>query len=63
MPQSHQSTKADFFLKILAVITLAFLPFACMYSLDRQAEADYQKCLSWQADGYDVQCRHIEESK
>ncbi len=61
MPQSHQSTKADFFLKILAVITLAFLPFACMDSLDRQVEVDYQKCLSWQADGYDVQCRPIKE--
>lgn len=38
----------------------ALLPVACVKGLERQAHADYQKCLSWQADGYDIQC---DESK
>ncbi|MDO4450038.1 MAG: hypothetical protein Q4B79_03640 [Moraxella sp.] len=56
MTQSHQVTKVDFFLKIFVVITLALLPVACTKGLERQARADYQKCLSWQADGYDIRC-------
>lgn len=56
MTQSHQATKADFVLKFFAVFALALLPFACMDGLERQVYADYQKCLSWQADGYDIRC-------
>ena len=31
--------------------------YGCVTALDRQAEVDYQECLSWQADGYDVRCQ------
>lgn len=53
MPQIERT---DFAFRVFAIILLALLPFACTISLDKQAEADYQKCLSWQADGYDVHC-------
>ena len=25
-------------------------------SVDRQVKADYEKCLSWQADGHNIRC-------
>lgn len=28
----------------------------CDAALKKQAELDYQKCLSWQADGYPIKC-------
>ncbi len=28
----------------------------CDIALEKQAEVDYQECLSWQADGYPVKC-------
>lgn len=46
----------EIFGRIVAVALLAVMPLACMESLDRQAHADYQECLSWQADGYPVKC-------
>ncbi len=51
-----QTKCTDFAFRVFAIILLALLPFACTISLDKQAEADYQKCLSWQADGYPVKC-------
>lgn len=51
-----QTECTDFAFRVFAIILLALLPFACTISLDKQAEADYQKCLSWKADGYDVYC-------
>ncbi|RKL73782.1 hypothetical protein [Moraxella catarrhalis] len=55
-----QVNKTDFFPKFLIIAMFASLPFACSKVLDdafdRQAEIDYQECLSWQADGYAVRC-------
>ncbi|AKI27065.1 hypothetical protein [Moraxella catarrhalis] len=55
-----QVNKTDFFPKFLIIAMLASLPFACSKAIDdafdRQAEIDYQECLSWQADGYAVRC-------
>lgn len=48
-------------LRALTAIAMSVLfAYSCTDVLERQAHADYQKCLSWQADGYDVQC---DESK
>lgn len=48
--------QSELIIKLAAVIMLALTPYACMQGLDRQAQADYEKCLSWQADGYDIKC-------
>lgn len=47
---------SDLIPKLIVVIILALLPVACMKGMAKQAEADHQKCLSWQADGYNVRC-------
>ncbi|AKI27285.1 hypothetical protein CPI14_06630 [Moraxella catarrhalis] len=53
-------TSSDLIPKFIFIIMLASLPFACSKAIDdafdRQAEIDYQECLSWQADGYAVRC-------
>ncbi|AKI27161.1 hypothetical protein [Moraxella catarrhalis] len=53
-------TSSDLIPKFIFIIMLASLPFACSKAIDdafdRQAETDYQECLSWQADGYAVRC-------
>ncbi|MFA9487104.1 MULTISPECIES: hypothetical protein [unclassified Moraxella] len=49
-------TPTDLVPLIIIVAMLALLPVACTEGLDRQAQADYEKCLSWQADGYDIKC-------
>lgn len=49
-------TPTDLVPLITVVVMLALFPVACMESLDRQAHADYEECLSWQADGYPVEC-------
>ena len=49
-------TSSDLVPFITIVATLALLPVACTKGLDRQARADYEQCLSWQADGYPVKC-------
>lgn len=41
---------------IIIVVMLALLPVACAEVLDRQARADYEQCLSWQADGHNLRC-------
>lgn len=41
---------------VLIALFALVLMRTCSVSLDKQLEADYQKCLSWQADGYDVYC-------
>lgn len=41
---------------IIIVVMLALFPVACAEGLDRQARADYEQCLSWQLDGYDIEC-------
>lgn len=48
--------QSELIIKLAAVIMLALTPYACMQGLDRQAQADYEQCLSWQADGYPVEC-------
>lgn len=40
----------------IIIAMLALLPVACTEGLERQAHADYEQCLSWQLDGYDVRC-------
>lgn len=47
---------SDLIPKLIVIIMLALLPVACMKSMAKQAEADYQKCLSWQADGHPIKC-------
>lgn len=32
--------------------------YACNIGLSREAEADYQQCLSWQQEGYPIQCHY-----
>lgn len=53
-------TSSDLIPKFIFIIMLASLPFACSKAIDdafdRQAETDYQECLSWQADGFDIKC-------
>lgn len=55
-----QVNKTGFFPKLIIIAMLASLPFACSKVLDdafdRQAETDYQECLNWQADGFDIKC-------
>lgn len=51
-----QTKRTDFAFKVFTIVLLTLLPFACATILDRQAQADYQKCLAWQADGYPVKC-------
>ncbi|UYZ74766.1 hypothetical protein LP123_05970 [Moraxella bovis] len=48
--------KSDLALQLLSIILLALTLHSCVANLDKQAEADHQKCLSWQADGYNVRC-------
>lgn len=40
----------------IIITLLALLPIACTEGLERQANADYEQCLSWPLDGYDVRC-------
>lgn len=53
-------TSSDLIPKFIFIIMLASLPFACSKAIDdafdRQAEIDYQECLNWQADGFDIKC-------
>lgn len=42
------------------VLMCAVLLYACDAGLAKQAEADYQKCLLWQADGYPIRCDSLE---
>lgn len=55
-----QVNKTGFFPKLIIIAMLASLPFACSKAIgdafDRQAETDYQECLNWQADGFDIKC-------
>lgn len=48
--------KSDLALQLLSIILLAVTLHSCVVGLEKQAEADYQKCLAWQADGYNVRC-------
>ncbi|MPX19099.1 hypothetical protein CPI31_05815 [Moraxella catarrhalis] len=43
-------------LLVTVLITAAFV-YSCSNALDRQAEADYQQCLSWQSNGYSLNCK------
>lgn len=46
-----------FILKTAMIGLFALLSLrGCDIALKKQAEADYQKCLSWQADGYPIKC-------
>lgn len=51
------ATVGEFILKtaMIGLFTLLSLR-GCDIALKKQAEVDYQKCLSWQADGYDIKC-------
>lgn len=49
-------TATDLMPLIIIVVMLALFPVACAEGLDRQARADYEQCLSWQADGHPVEC-------
>lgn len=51
-----KTTPTDLVPLIIIVTLLALLPVACTEGLERQAHADYEQCLSWQLDGYDVRC-------
>lgn len=51
-----QLTPNDLVPLIIIVAMLALLPVACMKGMAKQAEAEYEQCLSWQADGYNVRC-------
>lgn len=55
-----QVNKTGFFPKLIIIAMLASLPFACSKAIDgafdRQAEIDYQECLNWRADGFDIKC-------
>lgn len=42
------------------VLVCAVLLYTCDAGLKKQAEVDYQECLSWQADGYPVRCDSLE---
>lgn len=41
---------------VLIALFALVLMRTCSISVEKQIEADYQKCLSWKADGYDVYC-------
>lgn len=48
--------KSDLAIQLLSIVLIVLTLQSCMVGLEKQAEADYQKCLSWQADGYNVRC-------
>ncbi|NSM11354.1 hypothetical protein G5C01_08345 [Moraxella bovoculi] len=52
----NPTKKSDLALMLLAVALIPLTLYSCMVGLEKQAQANYQKCLSWQADGYDVRC-------
>lgn len=58
MPLSSLKIKlVEIAMKILAILAMSVLfLYGCVSALNKQAEADYQKCLSWQADGYPIKC-------
>ena len=63
MPLSSLKIKlVEIIMKILVVsaMSVVFL-YGCFSALEKQAEADYQECLSWQEYGYDVQCSRGEK--
>lgn len=51
------ATVGEFILKTAMIGLFALLSLrGCDIALKKQAEVDYQECLSWQADGYPVKC-------
>ena len=44
-------------ISVFAILAFALLCLkSCDVAMGRQAYADYEQCLSWQKDGYPVQC-------
>lgn len=41
---------------IAGVLLSIFVLRGCDVALKKQAEVDYQQCLAWQADGYEIRC-------
>ncbi|WAJ74550.1 hypothetical protein [Moraxella bovis] len=51
------ATVGEFILKTAMIGLVALLSLrGCDIALKKQAQADYEQCLSWQADGYPVKC-------
>lgn len=51
------ATVGEFILKTAMIGLFALLSLrGCDIALKKQAELDYQECLSWQADGHPVEC-------
>lgn len=51
------ATVGEFILKTAMIGLLALLSLhGCDIALKKQAEVDYQECLSWQADGHPIRC-------
>lgn len=51
------ATVGEFILKTAMMGLFALLSLrGCDIALKKQAQVDYQECLSWQADGYPVKC-------
>lgn len=47
----------EFILKTAMIGLFALLSLrGCDIALEKQAQVDYQECLSWQADGYPIEC-------
>lgn len=40
----------------LTVAMSLLVVYGCAYAADKQAELDYAECLSWQADGHQINC-------
>lgn len=51
-----KSKMRDLFPLVIIVGMLALAPVACVKGSAREANADYEKCLSWQADGHNIRC-------
>ncbi|OPH36391.1 hypothetical protein [Moraxella lacunata] len=51
------ATMGEFILKTAMIGLFALLSMrGCDIALKKQAQVDYQECLSWQADGHPIKC-------
>ncbi|STY99080.1 Uncharacterised protein [Moraxella lacunata] len=51
------ATVGEFILKTAMIGLFALLSLrGCDIALKKQAQVDYQECLSWQADGHPIKC-------
>ncbi|SIR77741.1 hypothetical protein SAMN02745664_10213 [Moraxella cuniculi DSM 21768] len=44
-------------MKLSTTVAMSLLVvYGCAWAADKQAELDYAECLSWQKDGYQINC-------